>query len=135
MRVGSGEVFWEGPELAGPDSRRLLRVYGAVVGESGAADALAAGKVKSAMYLLAGHARGVSMLLDVLKGWEHDGETVTRDLIDNTEDPMEPWAVLLEVLMTSGFFGPVHKAQMVLMNEAIDKIRAAQKAKETPTSE
>lgn len=135
MRIGNGEIYWEGPELAGPDSRRLLRVYGSVVGESGVADVLAAGKLKSAMYLLAGHPRGTVMLLDVLKGWKCDGVDVSRELIDSTDDPMEPWAVLMEVLMTSGFFGPVHKAQMAMMNEAVAKVRAAQKAKETPTSD
>lgn len=135
MRVSNGETYWEGPDLAGPDSRRLLRVYGSVVAETRAADHLAAGDFKSAMYAIGGHARGTVMLLDVLKGWKCDGVDVSRDLLETVEDIMEPWAVLMEVLMTSGFFGPVPRAQMVLMNEAVNKSREARKARETPTSE
>ncbi len=71
------------------------------------------------------------MLLDVLKGWQRDGVDVSRDMLDTIADPMEQWAVLLEVLMVSGFFGPGQKAKMTAILKALEE----KQKRETPTSE
>ena len=127
MRIESGDHVWEGPELAGPDARVKLRRWAGLLAECGAVDEVKFGRVESALYRVMGHKYGENLRKDILKGWTVDGIPMEDASIDEADRLLEPWGVLLELLMRSGFFG---STPVLLMKAADEK-----KAKGTPDSE
>ena len=109
---------WEGPELAGPSSRALLGRWLPVLVSTGVVEAVRLGRMDGAACLLAGAGLGDAILLSVLDGWTVDGAPLSRALLDGPLcDPdriLEPWGVLLHVLIVSGFFGERRRAQVLL---------------------
>ena len=108
---------WEGPELAGPSSRALLGRWLPVLVSSGVVEAVRLGRMSDAACLLAGAGLGDAILLSVLDGWTVDGVALSPAVLDGPmcepDRLLEPWEVLLHVLIVSGFFGVVRRGQVL----------------------
>ena len=108
---------WEGPELAGPSSRALLGRWLPVLVSTGVVEAVRLGRMDGAACLLAGAGLGDAALLSVLDGWTVDGVPLSRAVLDGPlcepDRILEPWGVLLHVLIVSGFFGVLRRAQLL----------------------
>lgn len=135
MRIVAGDTsgpehVWDVPETRGREALALSRLAKRVIGELGIAGAVAASEGTSLAdipYRLAGHAQATELLRQTLRVGPKDGSTVdglpvTAELLEEIEiDPdrsLEPWAVLLEVWVLSGFFGAGLRRAYQSMREA-----------------
>lgn len=114
-------IVYEGPEPVGTDGLTLYRACAGVIGDLGLQADLQASRIEQAASKLAGHERGLALLVHTFRGWTVDGVKLDRAWVEglDLERIVEPWQVLLMAWARFGFFGQVFRR--ALLAEGVEK--------------